>query len=384
MTCSWKDPNNPIKPINNYKIGILFDIKTPEGFNHYENVQMMTEIMNEEGGINGVNIELILPNTSITNYLLNISDIIHQMNDVDDVIAFIGTSTPEERKLVNPILKSVGKLLYVFLRGEGEVTYSNIVFMNSIPSQLIEYPFTIIAGRSIGASKILLYDETIPFSKSSYEYIIALSKQLNVEFEQIEKVTDSTNFTTLVTDWKTGLCSSDKKCYILLFIKQNTEKFFNAFYDAEIDPEIHKIVTFDLIKSDINNMENPEVINKHYYVSSYLSSSKLPANTIITDLVKKYKGSPEALLNEETVGVYNILNGLVSVYNQVDVKSTDENTRLVLYATDIDAPQGMMDVKENNIASTYSSIIILNNQRGGTMYSEYPLPIEPVVYSPLV
>lgn len=236
------------------------------------------------------------------------------MNNDSDLIAFIGTSTPEERALLAPILERIDKLLYVYERVEGEVSYKNIICTNLIPHQLLEYPFYFFSGRASGSKQVLLYSND-PFEKASYNYLKKMLNSIGRSMSKEYKINYDTDMGIIVNDIKDNYCKTGENCYIFTIIFNYTESFFDEYTANGLDNSIHKVVPFDLSRRDTNEFKDFSGCANNYYISSYLSSNNNVKNLFLRDQIEKYKGNVNMILNEETVNMYFIYFLDILFYN---------------------------------------------------------------------
>lgn len=124
--CDLRD-EELIKASESMIIGVLFDIRSTEGAERWNEVQLVVELINQDGGIDGV-----LLDVEQNNYDGDYNNIVQYATELMEsynVVAYIGASTIEERKAIEEYLEEKGVLLFCIFSSFGEEVYKNIIMV---------------------------------------------------------------------------------------------------------------------------------------------------------------------------------------------------------------------------------------------------------------
>lgn len=166
LSCSFKDKSiNPVQPNSQYKIALLLNVYTDEGSERYEEAQMFSDLINQDGGINGREIQIVTTNYNGNPSELN--DIVKELVKDQDLLFFIGTTNTEERNAINETLIKSNKLCFSIHSSPGQVAYQNIIILNRLPHQHLTYHF--YTSIELFDSYAVIYDNT-----TEYKYILYL------------------------------------------------------------------------------------------------------------------------------------------------------------------------------------------------------------------
>lgn len=160
LSCSFKDDSKKyINHVSQYKIGLLWNVKTLEGSRRYEETQMFVELMNQDGGINGRELKLIT--TKYNDDVSMINDIVIELCKDENLLFFIGTTTTAERNAINATLIEYDKLCFSFQPSSGQVAYRNIIILNRLPHQHMNYQYYV--SLELFDSYSIVYDNTTEY-----------------------------------------------------------------------------------------------------------------------------------------------------------------------------------------------------------------------------
>lgn len=128
LECSFEDLTvNPIQPISQYKVGLIWNINTESGSKRYEEIQMLVELLNQDGGIYGRKLQVVT--TKYDDDVSKLNDIVKNLCNDTDLLFFIGTTTTAERTAINKTLIDYDKLCFSFAPSPGNVAYKNIIIV---------------------------------------------------------------------------------------------------------------------------------------------------------------------------------------------------------------------------------------------------------------
>lgn len=128
LDCSFKDNTvNPVQPISQYTVGLLWNINTEEGSRIYEETQMFIELLNQDGGINGRDLQSVT--TAYNDDVSTLDGIVRELAKDTNLLFFIGTTTSEERIAINKTLIELNKLCFSFHSSPGNIAFRNIIIV---------------------------------------------------------------------------------------------------------------------------------------------------------------------------------------------------------------------------------------------------------------
>lgn len=160
LSCSFKDGNeNPVQPISQYKVALLLNVNTEEGSERYEEAQMFSDLINQDGGINGRDIEIVT--TEYNGNPSELNDIVKELVLDDDLLFFIGTTDTEERNAINETLIEYNKLCFSIHSSPGQFAYQNIIILNRLPHQHLTYH--LYTSLELFNSYSIVYDNTTEY-----------------------------------------------------------------------------------------------------------------------------------------------------------------------------------------------------------------------------
>lgn len=139
--CKFENGKLQREKLNTYHILLVFDRYSYNDSNIMEYIDVMFDVLNQDGGLNSHEIIPLYIHYSTMTELQE--QIRINLDKYDDIICLIGAQFREERNAIDDILVERNKILFSIFPTGGEITYENIIQINTIPSQRLLISFHI-------------------------------------------------------------------------------------------------------------------------------------------------------------------------------------------------------------------------------------------------
>lgn len=369
QTCDWHDTNVvPGGAINSYIIGVLYDVRTANGVKRYNELRMIVELINQDGGVNGR--QLVVNQTNYDDDYKNIITAAKQLIDDPDFLCFFGTQSEEERQAIEPLLEEKDKLLFVFLDSNGEVTYKNIIQMSYITHQYETYQmywlFEHFQHFVIVHTNDNITMERVNFIKSLGEFV---GREDSGTY-----IYDGGNATNITIDIETKF-PNDKSVCIITILGSLTGEFLLYYNESTLTPDTAPLLITDFTLRLMNDYDSKLFYN-HFGGEAFYRRSKKSVNVALFNYIETYKGNPDDNVNQNMLVMYNTIQILVSALD--GITSLDSQTlRDKLYNVRLDLPNGLMGITSNNYATSHFLIVKIDDNKDVKEYMDLPYPIMP-------
>lgn len=133
LKCYYENGELQYSKYDLYRIVLVFDRYSYNDSLIMEYINVMFDIINQDGGINSHDVIPVYIHYSTMNELKE--QITTTLDKYSDIICLIGTQTLDERIAIDDILVAKNKVLFSIFPSGGERTFQNILQINTIPNQ---------------------------------------------------------------------------------------------------------------------------------------------------------------------------------------------------------------------------------------------------------
>lgn len=367
--------NPPISQSIFYTIGVLFNIHDPEGLKRLDEIDLIINLVNQDGGING---RLLVSN--YTGYDGDPQHIVKAAKELmydKNLLCFIGGTSKAERDAMDDWLIDVDKLMFSIYPSTAEVNYRNIIQVASIPNTLINDQFFISLDRC-DVITILAMNQNI-----QKEYLHYLDTLTNFYELKMNDVITFDNLTLEIEDFEPILSkindsfadSHDKRKCVISLVGDNTDNLIQAFAESYTTNDWRFLIYDFSITYYLNSKDGTKYEN-HFIGTPYYSLNTFTANIVMRNNIDNYKGNSMLLLNEYSVSDYNaMLLVKFAMDGQTDVSATTIKTNL--YYASIEAPTGTLRLGLSNYCVGICTMCEMHGALGAIVFHTNPTPIIP-------
>lgn len=338
VVCDWK--TGIIEERSIYKV-ILLNIYDPDNdaydSSYSQYLQLMVSVMNDiENGVNGHVLKGIKPNLRSIDEL---EEYVKNNGNDNELLAFFGTKTNEERERIHKYLVEYKKLLFSIFPCEGEQSLKNVIQIGRIPAHYTSTTFGYFYKRT--KQYAILFNPNDNQSIGISEYLDTFCKTfetMNCTKYEIKNEDDIDEFyEDLEINYPDG-------CGIFSIIQSNIKillEKMNGTYTSDDYP----VIMLDIISS---HFLNSEISKGHYFITSYVHSYDYILNNLMIKYFNNIYGEDVYLATEVSINIYNALKLLV-----LGVKSCNsieaDTLREEIYRTTTDVSDNEMTISSRNI-----------------------------------
>lgn len=364
--CDWTKAD-PIRPLDSYIIGSLFNTKSSNGVKRFNELTLILELVNQEGGVNGRNLKIITLNydEDPDNIILCAEKVINDPN----FLCYFGTDSEEEREILQPFLEEHDKLCFVFLDAHGEVAYKNIIQMSFITHQYETYQ--IYWAYNYYDAIIVVHDND-SVTLERVKYIENLAGTLGQPYLESILFNDTRTQTDYI---KSRIDTDYPKLCIVTILASLTGDFLLQYTASGIDKAKNPVLITDFTLRLMNNYDN-NLFAGHFGGEAFYRRSQKEINKALFEFIETYKGEPDDNVNQNMIVNYDIVQLLVEGLKEAQTTS-GKDLKNELYYIRLNLPNGLMGITKNNYATAHNLIVIVDDQKDAKEYMDLPFPIMP-------
>lgn len=324
-------------------------------YTNYANVMIAN--FNNDDGINKRLLQGIIQTFDNINALKTYVE--KNAND-SNILAFIGTTTNEERDAIDDILVKYEKLLFSVHPSEGERCYENIIQVGRYPNHYAIATAS-FAWHYSDSRKCAIVVADSNFTKNIGEMIyqtILTVKLMNCSSYTITDNYVIDNFTTDITNY------TDDNMVIFALLGGKIDELLGNMLEKGLKSDTYTVISLDSLPTFVTTEDDRW--KGHYILTSYLYTTENDANDVLVKTFSTAFGNSDRLLNEHSINMYSALTMLKTAYEQSTQKVLSEIKRQLNQMTS-SLPIGTISVTSDNCFTNFYLIMQVNDTFGFEM-----------------